>query len=121
VPGDVRGDEQGVHVPQRVVLGERFGVGHVDGGPVDVVLPEGVEGRVRVGDRPPGDVDQHRVLRERLELPVTDKAAGRLRQRAGDHEVVRPREHLQEVLLAEPDDLVGRAAFEGVYTAGQNG
>jgi len=52
---------------------------------------------------------------------VTDKAAGRLRQRAGDHEVVRPREHLQEVLLAEPDDLVGRAAFEGVYTAGQNG
>jgi len=85
---------------------ERFGVGHVEGRATDTTVANGVEERVGVDDRAARHVDQDGLRRHRRELGVADESAGRVRERAREHDRVRYRQRVVESVRTE--DGVGR-------------
>jgi len=71
-----------------VVFGQWFGVGHVECGPADAVVPEFGDECVGVDDRSARDVDEDRIGPHRPERLGVDEPAGRLRERAREHHVL---------------------------------
>ncbi|MXR20430.1 AAA family ATPase [Halobacterium sp. PCN9] len=113
VAGVVRRDEDVLQVPERVVLGERFGVRDVQGGPPNRLPAERADERVRVDDAAARDVHEHALRREGRQRLAVDEAARGVRQRRREHQVVGASERVVDGLVVEPHDFVGRSALLG--------
>ena len=86
--GTVGRDDHVVHLPQRRVLGERFGLEDVEGTACDRAGPERLDQRRLVDDAAAGDVDEIRVLAHGGEFVGADQALCRSAGRRGRRSVV---------------------------------
>lgn len=100
-PGDVRGDDQIRQVAQRIVVRQRFGVGHVDRGG-DVAAPQTLQHGARGDELRARRVDEHRARSQQIELFASDHAVGRVVQR-----------HMQTDDVAGGEQLVRRRRARG--------
>ena len=74
--GDVRSDQDARLVSQRVAVGQRLRIGHVERGAGNCAASECRHQRVGVDQRPARDVDQPRALAHRVALGRADQVTG---------------------------------------------
>ncbi|HUQ40703.1 MAG TPA: MFS transporter [Acidimicrobiales bacterium] len=99
--GGVRGDDAVVEPPQGVAVGERLGIGDVEGGTADALLLEHVDEVVGDDVRAAGDVDQPRMVVHAIELVAPDDADGLRREGEREDHEVGAGEHLIEAIRAD--------------------
>lgn len=92
--GGVRGDEAVRQVPQRVPLGQWFGVGDIERGARDPALPQGPYEVVRPHVLAASHVHQPGVRFHRPQLPLGDDPFGLRRERQREYDEVRAFERL---------------------------
>lgn len=112
---DVRRDDDVLGAPQRVAVGQRLRVRHVEGGAADQARVQGLDQVRRVDDGPARDVGDEGLLGgEDLELGGREQVRRLVGQREGDDEEVEPRgEEGVELFLG-----VAREPLRGEYTLG---
>ena len=105
--GGVGRDQTVRSAPERVPVGQRLGVGDVEGGPADVFVFERVDERVGVDVGAPGHVDQPGVVLHGVELSSPDGAGGVGREGEGEDDHVGVGQDLMEPVAAH-DPGAGR-------------
>jgi len=108
-------NETVLEVPERVIGGERFGIGNVECGPADPLELQRRNERVGVDDAAPRAALTTTAFGGSVASSSSPTSpAGQVVERAREDDIVAPGERLVDIVLVEPQHLVGRAAFEGV-------
>lgn len=132
LPADMWRDEAVPRLPQRVVLGQRLRIRHVQRRTPDLALGQGLDERRAVDDGPAGNIHHERLPgAEDLELRLADQPLGGpgQRQRDDEHVEVLREEAVDVVLCLAVQPAVGQLALrvahagqvEGAVAAGLGG